>query len=160
MAQIRFHLVVLGAVALLLTGCLFGRTEIGLLGDGLSDESVKAALYDQFREWRGVRYRPGGLSKSGVDCSSFVYLTYWQRFGIELPRTTRYQSRFGRRVSQKRLRPGDLVFFKTGWFRRHVGIYLEGDRFMHVSSKKGVMQSNLDDPYWRKKYWKSVRISR
>lgn len=119
---------------------------------------VKRGLYSQFKEWKAVRYKLGGLSKRGIDCSGFVYITYKNRFGIKLPRTTALQSRIGSRVSKNRLRAGDLVFFRTSSKVRHVGIYLEDDNFMHASTSKGVMISSLHNTYWSKKYWKSVRI--
>ena len=120
--------------------------------------SVKKALYSQYQEWRSVKYRYGGLSKKGVDCSGFVYLTYQSKFGIKLPRTTAQQARAGGEVRQHNLRAGDLVFFKTGMSAKHVGIYLENRKFVHASTSKGVMISSLDDYYWSRKYWKSVRV--
>ena len=123
-----------------------------------STVKVKRRLYSQFKEWKAVKYKLGGLSKRGIDCSGFVYITYKNRFGIKLPRTTIFQSRVGSRVSKSRLRAGDLVFFKTSTKVRHVGIYLEDGNFMHASTSKGVMISSLHNTYWSKKYWKSVRI--
>ena len=119
---------------------------------------VRSALYSQYGEWRGTKYRLGGMSKQGVDCSGFVYLTYRSRFGITLPRTTRHQSNQGMAVSRKALRPGDLVFFKTGPNKRHVGIYVEDRKFLHASSSKGVMLSSLDNKYWTNAYWTARRI--
>ena len=119
---------------------------------------VKRALYSQLENWKAVRYRSGGLSKKGVDCSGLVYLTYRDRFGVKLPRTTKEQVRKGRRVSRKSLRPGDLVFFKTGFFTKHVGIYVDGGTFLHVSRSAGVTLSRLDNRYWSKRYWQSRRI--
>ncbi len=125
----------------------------------LSDSrAVHNALLQQLHEWRGVPYREGGLSKRGVDCSGFVYLTYGSRFGIRLPRTTRAQAAVGRPVSQRELRPGDLVFFHTKWKTNHVGIYLGNGQFIHASTSRGVMASDLSNPYWRKAYWKAVRV--
>ena len=127
----------------------------------LSDSrAVHNALLQQLPEWRGVPYREGGLSKRGVDCSGFVYLTYQSRFGIRLPRTTRGQAAVGRPVSQRELRPGDLVFFHTKWKTNHVGIYLGNGQFIHASTSRGVMASELNNPYWRKAYWKAVRLMR
>lgn len=125
----------------------------------LSDrEGVKDALYRQYREWKGVRYRNGGLSRDGIDCSGFVFVTYRDRFGIILPRRTKEQVGAGKRIKQKKLRPGDLVFFKTGFFSRHVGIYVGQRTFLHVSGKKGVTMTSLDNRYWSRRYWQSRRI--
>ena len=116
------------------------------------------SLHDQARQWRGVPYRYGGLSENGVDCSGFVYLTFQSRLGIELPRTTDELARQGERVDRDELRPGDLVFFKTGFRTRHVGIYMGGGRFLHASTSRGVMTSSLNNVYWRKHYWKARRL--
>ena len=125
----------------------------------LSDGArVKKILYAQLQEWHKVRHRTGGLSKKGIDCSGFVHLTFLSRFGIEVPRTTKLLSKIGAKISQEKLRPGDLVFFKTGLRKRHVGIYVEEGKFIHVSKKKGVMLSRLDNIYWSKNYWKAIRL--
>ncbi len=168
MSRIKYRLIVLCALIFMLSGCL--RALPGYGPESLqvptgrravtSAGAIQSALYAQLKDWKGVRHRTGGLSRSGVDCSGFVYLTYHHRFGIDLPRTARLQSRSGRYVRRSGLQPGDLVFFRTGIFARHVGIYIEKDRFLHVSTKKGVMVSSLKDPYWRKRYWKAVRIPR
>jgi cell wall-associated NlpC family hydrolase len=125
----------------------------------LSDPIVtKKQLYQQFKQWKGTPYSDGGLSKKGVDCSGFVYLTYLKKFGLSLSRTTRLQSKSGKEVRKADLRPGDLVFFKTGASQRHVGIYLEENKFVHASTKKGVMISRLNDYYWKDRYWLSRRM--
>lgn len=121
-------------------------------------QTAVVLLYQQYDQWRGVPYRQGGLSRSGVDCSGLVFLTYRDKFGIALPRTTRLQARAGHRVSQKRLAAGDLLFFRTGFSGRHVGIYIETRQFLHASTSVGVTLSSLDDPYWRRRYMKAVRI--
>jgi cell wall-associated NlpC family hydrolase len=121
-------------------------------------QAVKSILYAQYNEWKSVQYRAGGMSKKGIDCSGFVYITYRSKFGIDLPRTTDQQSILGREVARNRLQPGDLVFFKTGIFQKHVGIFLEKRKFLHVSTSSGVVISNLDEPYWSGKYWRARRI--
>jgi len=100
----------------------------------------------------------GGMSKRGVDCSGFVYLTYRSKFGIDLPRTTDLQSSVGKKIARNNLQAGDLVFFKTGFFRKHVGIYVEDRKFMHASASRGVMVSSLDEEYWADSYWMAKRI--
>lgn len=98
------------------------------------------------------------MSKRGIDCSGLVYTTYRDQLGIELPRTTRYQSQIGKAVKRNALRTGDLVFFKTSRKVRHVGIYIEDNKFLHASTKHGVMISKLTDYYWRDKYWHARRV--
>jgi cell wall-associated NlpC family hydrolase len=120
---------------------------------------VKSRLYAQLREWRGVRYREGGQSKKGVDCSGFVQLTFRNRLGIRVPRTTELLEDAGRKITASKLRAGDLVFFKTGLFKHHVGIYVEHGKFIHASTSKGVILSDMRNVYWKKSYWKSVRVA-
>lgn len=122
-------------------------------------EWTKTALSKYFREWESVRYRFGGLSKRGVDCSGFVYLTFLHQFGVKLPRNTALQSKIGETITQNQLKTGDLVFFKTGFSsRRHVGIYLENRKFIHASLSQGVTTSSLDSKYWSTAYWTAKRL--
>lgn len=102
-------------------------------------------------------YRLGGLSKSGVDCSGLVYLTFRDRFGVQLPRNTKDLAKIGTTVRPNARQSGDLVMFRLNRGLNHVGIYLEEGRFMHASASSGVMISSLDDSYWQKHYWKTVR---
>lgn len=142
----------------LLAAC--GGPEYVALPEKVSsqDSPVVARLYQHYNEWRGVRYREGGLSKKGVDCSGFVYLAYKKAFHKRIPRSTELQADAGKSVDSSQLRPGDLVFFKTGFKVRHVGIYVEQGKFMHASSSRGVMMSRLDNPYWTDAYWMSRRM--
>lgn len=119
---------------------------------------IRAQLLKQLDEWQGVPYRYGGLSKKGVDCSGFTYLTFAEQFGIRLPRTTGAQVKKGIVVSQEELLPGDLIFFHTGYKQRHMGVYVGKKQFMHASSSRGVMVSRLDNPYWQSTYWHSRRV--
>ena len=121
-------------------------------------EKVKQILNQQYNDWRNVRHRMGGTTKNGIDCSGLVYQTYRTKLGINMPRSTDYQSKTGRAITQEQLKAGDLVFFKTGIFSRHVGMYIDEGNFLHVSTRKGVMISNLQDPYWSDTYWKANRV--
>jgi probable lipoprotein NlpC len=124
----------------------------------VNSDEIAISLKLHFRRWQGTRYRIGGLSRNGIDCSGFTLLTYKELFRLTLPRTAREQVKRGEKVSRKALRAGDLVFFKTGIFQRHVGIYLENQKFIHASQSKGVMISDLNNSYWQKKYWKAKRL--
>ena len=115
-------------------------------------------LNQQYREWKSVRYRLGGLSKKGIDCSGFVFLTFRDKFGMSLPRTTKKQYVNSKKITKGNLRAGDLVFFKTGFKQMHVGIYLSDSQFLHASTSKGVMISNLGNPYWDKHFLNARRI--
>lgn len=151
------------ALFLMLVGCAGKQSGLEtpqtLGSNRLEDKRwVKQALYAQFKEWQAVPHRTGGLSKRGVDCSGFVYLTYLSKLGIKLPRSSDAQSAIGYPIDAEELSVGDLVFFKTGIFDRHVGIYLDNRQFLHVSTSKGVTISSLDDSYWSRKYWKAMRL--
>lgn len=127
----------------------------------LSDSiTVIAQLNDQLSEWRGTPYRYGGMSRGGIDCSGFVYLTFRDRFELQLPRTTEAQTDIGTRIDKADLLPGDLVFFKTGSGENglHVGIYDTDNQFIHASTSQGVIRSSLDNVYWRKVFWQARRI--
>jgi hypothetical protein len=122
------------------------------------EEKIKLALLDHFKEWESVRYRYGGMSKHGVDCSGFVYMAFLNQFGIKLPRNSNLQVKLGTSVAQDELRPGDLIFFKTGRSTRHVGIYLDHHRFIHASTSQGVTTSSLESKYWANAYWTARRL--
>jgi cell wall-associated NlpC family hydrolase len=125
----------------------------------LSDtDKIKQILNQQYDDWHHVQYRMGGASKKGIDCSGLVYQTYRTKFGFDMPRSAKSQSKIGQSIQKEQLRAGDLVFFKTGIITRHVGIYMDKGDFLHVSSSKGVMISNLEDPYWISVYWKAQRL--
>lgn len=153
-------------VIFLLGGCTTyapppSRTSIGTCTDGASLNNpplVRKKLLEHYLAWKGTRYRPGGLSKNGVDCSGFVHLTYRTQLCLDVPRSTDALAAIGRNVRKNNLQPGDLVFFKTGLLSRHVGIYVDDGTFLHVSSRKGVTLTRLDDQYWSRRYWKAKRL--
>jgi cell wall-associated NlpC family hydrolase len=109
-------------------------------------------------EWYGTRYRLGGTSHTGVDCSAFVGAVYASVFGISLPRTAREQHRNTRRISRTELQEGDLLFFNTRGGVSHVGIYLQNNKFVHASVSKGVTIDDLFDPYYLKRFVGAGRV--
>ncbi len=120
--------------------------------------AVYQRLHQQYSRWKGTPYRLGGLNKNGIDCSGFVHVTFREAFGLQLPRTTEDLADSGQRIDKRKLAVGDLVFFKTGITKRHVGIYMGDEKFIHASTSRGVMQSSLRNPYWSRNYWKSTRL--
>jgi cell wall-associated NlpC family hydrolase len=146
------------AILSLILSCGGGPSKSTKRARYVKKSSISSALKAQYRDWKGVRYRIGGLSKKGVDCSGFVHLTFKKRLGRSIPRTTKSLSKYGKKIGRGSLKPGDLVFFKTGRKVRHVGIYYGGNKFLHASTSKGVMLSRMDDIYWGKRYWQSRRV--
>jgi len=120
--------------------------------------STRKALRQFYHNWQGIPYEVGGMSPAAVDCSGLAVIAYHDIFGMKLPRTVDEQARYGRKIPADTLHPGDLLFFKTGIFQDHVGIFLEKNRFIHASSTKGVMISRLDEPYWQHNFVKATRL--
>lgn len=122
------------------------------------DSPVVKKMLEHYNQWQGVNYREGGMSKQGVDCSAYVYLTYKNSLNKKIPRTTELLSQSGKLIHSAQIKPGDLVFFKTGLKIRHVGIYIKDNQFMHASSSRGVMISKLNNPYWSDAFWMARRL--
>ncbi|MDR2225040.1 MULTISPECIES: bifunctional murein DD-endopeptidase/murein LD-carboxypeptidase [Providencia] len=119
---------------------------------------TKSKIMNQYASWKGVAYRLGGTTKSGIDCSSFVQRTFFEQFGVELPRTTSEQESSGKSVKRNNLKVGDIVLFKTGRTMKHVGIYIGDEKFVHASTSSGVIVSEMSNNYWSKRYYASRRI--
>jgi len=124
----------------------------------LQRNNVLDALNQAHTDWKGTPYILGGSGIGGVDCSSFTQIIFSDYFGIELPRNTRQQISAGNSVRRNYMRPGDLVFFKTGRNLLHVGIAMDEDRFLHASVSSGVMISRLSQRYWATKYLATRRV--
>lgn len=114
-------------------------------------------LYDFYTNWEGVRYKLGGSTKNGIDCSGFVHKALKEKFNLDVPRNTIELSQMGKSIGKNELQMGDLVFFRTGR-TNHVGIYIEDGKFMHASTKIGVTISELESDYFAKSYWKAQRV--
>lgn len=117
-------------------------------------------LYHFIDEWMGVRYRLGGNSKAGIDCSAFVQRMFEDVFCLDLLRTAREQFANARLIKNlDSLSEGDLVFFKIKTSRiSHVGVYLANRRFVHASSSQGVTISSLDERYWHRYFTGGGRV--
>jgi hypothetical protein len=115
-------------------------------------------LLESVDEWYGTRYRMGGTTKTGIDCSAFVQAVFAAAYGMTLPRTAREQHRVALRISRTELKEGDLVFFNTRGGVSHVGIYLQNNKFIHASTSKGVTVSDLFEPYYLKRFIAAGRV--
>ncbi len=120
-------------------------------------ENIK--LYSFVNDWYGVKYKYGGKTKKGVDCSSFVSSLYNDVYDKPLNGTAASMFYQCKTVSKNNLTEGDLVFFKIDNDNvSHIGVYLQNNKFVHASTKKGVMINDLDEPYYKKCFFKGGRI--
>lgn len=99
------------------------------------------------QSWLGTPYVWGGNTRNGVDCSGFVKNVY-ESIGIILPRTAQQQFEFSNKISNRELRPGDLLFYRKGNKITHVAIYIGKGEIIHSSSSaKGVVKQPFNDNY-------------
>ncbi len=117
------------------------------------------SLVEAAMQYRGVRYRYGGMTSRGMDCSGLVARVLATQ-GIDAPHNSRALYRLGHAVSCSQLQPGDLVFFNTnGRGISHVGIYVGEGKFIHASSGRGrVRIDTLEEGYYFRKYVGARRI--
>ena len=140
------------ALAVLTAGC--GRATVRCTLYGTPD---RCAIADtaQFRKvvysYIGATYKYGAMSRDGVDCSGLACLVYREYPGIRLPRSAVDQIKIGAPVPLRNATLGDLVFFRwrRGGGPDHVGIYIGDGRFVHASTKLGVIESTLADGSYR-----------
>lgn len=126
---------------------------------GKIEAVIKTAL-----TFAGVRYRYGGTTRKGMDCSGLLYTSFMEH-NLPLPRTSKLMAQEGRKIGEGKIRKGDLLFFKTG--RRnnkinHVGMVVDVNgkeiRFIHSTTSRGVIVSSLDEGYWNYAFVKATRI--
>jgi lipoprotein Spr len=123
------------------------------------DATSNIKLYKFIYEWIGTPYRFGGNTKKGIDCSAFTKAIYDKVFNTTLLRNSRDIFSMVDPLPKDDLREGDLVFFKIkSRSITHIGIYLGDNRFAHASSSRGVVISNLNDPYYSRFFYKGGRI--
>ncbi len=121
------YLFLLLTIMLLLSSC--SSTKVAK-----QKETVEQKLTKQYNQYKGTKYKYGGIDRRGFDCSGFTQKVYENAFQIKLPRTTEEIEKVGKKVSKNKLKPGDLVFFKPSRKYKHVGIYMGDDMFMHSST--------------------------
>ena len=115
-----------------------------------------SAVISSAKGYIGTPYKYGGTTSNGIDCSALM-LNCYKKIGVKLPRTAKEQSKFGKKVSWGSLKKGDIVFFKfkqkgEKWYHSGMITSVNGDKvkFIHASSSRGVVESNLMSDYYRK----------
>ncbi len=124
-----------------------------------ADNIINTAL-----TYAGTRYKYGGTTKRGMDCSGLLYVAFGEH-DVQLPRVSYHMAEEGKRVKVNKVVKGDLLFFKTkkrGGKINHVGMVVTVDdheiKFIHASSSRGVIVSSLREGYWNSAFVKATRI--
>ena len=116
------------------------------------------------KRWLGSRYVWGASRPGAFDCSGFTQYVMKKTKGRVIPRVSRRQAYYGKYVSRRNLRAGDLIFFDTSRSRRgyvnHVGIYIGNNKFIHASSAKHrVVITSLNKPFYSARFMWGRRIN-
>ncbi|TVZ53110.1 C40 family peptidase [Dokdonia sp. Hel_I_53] len=116
------------------------------------------------QSYNGTRYKFGGTTRKGMDCSGLIFVAF-QEENIALPRVSREMAKKGQPVHGKNIAKGDLLFFKTSKTRNrinHVGLVTEIKNgqvyFIHATTSKGVLTSNLNERYWDRAFVMAKRL--
>ena len=124
-----------------------------------ADRIIATAL-----QFKGVKYKYGGTTRKGMDCSGLVYVAFGEE-NIPLPRISRNMAKKGRKIGLSKVAKGDLVFFKINRNSNqinHVGLVTAIKNgqvfFIHSTSSKGVIVSSLSEKYWKKNFVKATTI--
>lgn len=115
-------------------------------------------------QYKGVRYKYGGTTRAGMDCSGLIYVAFGSQ-NIQLPRVSRDMANFGREIAVRAVKKGDLLFFRTNKNNNninHVGLVVSHKngliRFVHASTSRGVIVSTLSEKYWKNAFVKATKV--
>lgn len=129
-----------------------------------SNKSKADYIIDYAKQFEGVRYKWGGTTKSGIDCSGLIFESF-KSSDVLLPRISRDMAKKGNKIQLKEVLKGDLLFFKTGNRRNsinHVGLIVairnNDIKFIHATTSNGVIVSGLNETYWLKAFFQARRI--
>ena len=122
------------------------------------------AIISTAMTFSGTRYKYGGTTKKGMDCSGLVYVSLKEN-DILFPRASYQMAMEGQKIDVEEVQKGDLLYFKTsktGKRINHVGLVVEVDgddiQFIHATTSRGVLVSSLREGYWNHAFVKAMRI--
>ena len=123
------------------------------------DSSSNPYLYYKVYDWLGTRYKYAGRTKKGIDCSDFACMIYRDVYCDSIGGDVMGLFTLSETIKKTELQAGDLVFFKIKGKRiSHVGVYLGNNKFAHASVHSGVTISDLDEAYYKKRFFSGGRI--
>lgn len=120
-----------------------------------------AAIVREAEKYKGSKYKLGGASPKGFDCSGFTWYVYNQVTGMDISRTVKSQYKQGKAVGKGDWQAGDIVFFKNTADKglSHCGIFVSGQKFIHAENENtGVVYSELDSDYYSQHYAGARRL--
>ena len=142
----------------------YETTDIALtaLSKSKADTKQQKVLLDTAFSYLGTPYRHGGVTRNGMDCSGFVSTTF-KSISVPLSRSSQEMATQGTKIDLEDVKVGDLLFFRTTRKSRisHVGMVvdIDGDiKFIHSSSKRGVVISSLSEEYYKKTFRMAKRV--
>jgi len=156
------EVLILIVVLLLLTISAFSQNQFSGYVQHIESTEDTTKLGKFINEWLGVRYRLGGSTKKGIDCSQFTKRLYRDVYNLSLQDVAYKQWNQTKRIKKDSLQVGDIVFFRSkqspsGW---HCGIYIGNNRFVHAANKsEGVKISTLDEPRYLNSYKGAGRLN-
>ncbi len=126
-------------------------------GKFLTNDYIRLGLILQSH--LGKPYSGRSKWEEGLDCSKFTADVFERYNKTVLPRTAAAQFHAGELAPRRRLKFGDLVFFRTQRSKiSHVGVYIDHNEFIHASTSRGIIISNLNEKYWAERYAGARRI--
>jgi murein DD-endopeptidase / murein LD-carboxypeptidase len=156
-------ILVLSLLSLLFISCKSTSSAVNKTESKRENKYIVSNLIETATDNIGVRYKAGGTTKNGFDCSGLVFTTFDSQ-NIKLPRSSYEQSKIGKIIRLNDAQKGDLIFFKTNKSIQinHVGLITEvrSDeiKFVHSSTSKGVIISSTKEAYYQKSFTQINRI--
>lgn len=130
------------------------RTTKTVIKKNNSTNTVAESIIKNAEKYKGTRYKYGGTTKSGMDCSGLIY-TAFKEEAVAIPRVSSAMAKSGNWIDLKEVKEGDLLFFATKKNNRsvnHVGLVTYSNtgnvEFIHSTTSSGVIVSNLAERYW------------
>lgn len=129
----------------------------------IENMSKAAFLIAKASEHLGTRYRSGGTTSAGFDCSGLMFTTF-KEIDMTLPRSSHEMARYGVKIDKSQAQKGDLIFFATFGRGRvsHVGMVTETDgdeiKFIHSSTSSGVIISSTKEDYYSRSFVQVNRV--
>lgn len=156
-------ILVISLLSLLFISCKSTSSAVNKTESKRENKYIVNNLIETATDNIGIRYKAGGTTKNGFDCSGLVFTTFDSQ-NIKLPRSSYEQSKIGKIIRLDDAKKGDLIFFKTNKSSQinHVGLITEVHsdeiKFVHSSTSKGVIISSTKEAYYQKSFTQINRI--